>query len=105
MNTVNTLSDGQLDQYCIDRDEAEMVMEFYHDFAEGLWDINSPNIDTITMLRTSDNGVPEVAFVIYKDGRKNKEMTNYYEDAKTVMYNVEDGDADVDEESSGTFTA
>ena len=92
MSTINTLSDSQLEQFGIDREEAALVLSFYHSFSEGLWDVEDKNIDTITVLRTSDNGVPEVAYVIYKDGRKNREMTNYYEDARHVMYDVEDGE-------------
>ena len=90
MSTINTLSNSQLEQFSIDREEAEDVLSFYHSFSEGLWEVDDKNIDTITMLRTNDKGVPEVAYVIYKDGRKNKEMTNYYEDARLVMCNVEE---------------
>ena len=90
-NTINTLSDEQHSQHNIDREEAENVLSFYHEFSEGLFETDLPEINTVTMLRTNDkNGIPEVAFVIYKDLMKNREMVNYYEDAKQVMYDVEE---------------
>lgn len=97
MNTWNTLTKKQMDEYSLDYSITEDVLNWYHEYiVNGIFETEIQGVDTATMAcmeNVDGEEVPMIRGTIYKNGKKVKEVSNYLQaaiDAKNVFDNDTD---------------